>query len=250
MIAITNLSISLGGRSILKGVEFQIPEKKLIAVMGPSGCGKSTLLKAFMGIERCSTGELRMANHPPIPLTTWNTKQTTFGLVPQMPMLLPWKNALENILTAAPPEMTDKQASEQALRLLEKVGLLEAQQLYPWQLSQGMAARISLVRTLMMKSEVLLLDEPFAAIDATTRFHLQKWLLELVEQFGQTALLVTHDPREALFVADVVLVLNGKPATIKKTFHLPEREKRANSEWIFSSEAGQLEKELRAALAE
>lgn len=248
MINITQLSISLGGRQILQDIGFEIPTKSLIAIMGPSGCGKSTLLKALMGLEKCSSGSLHIEGRAPIPLAQWTLKQTTFGLVPQLPLLLPWKNALANILTAAPTDMNPSDANEQALRFLDRVGLREAEKLFPWQLSQGMAARVSLVRTLMMKSDVLLLDEPFAAIDATTRFHLQKWLLELVESFGQTALLVTHDPREALFLADKILVLNGKPATLSRTFELPSRTNRADSDWIFSSEAGHLEKELRSAL--
>jgi NitT/TauT family transport system ATP-binding protein len=216
--------------------------------MGPSGCGKSTLLKALIGVIECSFGEIKQDTHSPKPLTQWNIAQDIFSLVPQSPLLLPWKTALENVLLAAPADEPLESARNRAVALLDRVELAGSEKLYPWQVSQGMAARISLARTMMLKSRVLLLDEPFAAIDATTRFNLQRWMLDLVDGLRQSAVLVTHDPREAILLADEVIVLNGRPATIRTRFKTPERSARRDPEWIFSAEAGGLEQHIRSAL--
>lgn len=248
MITISELSVSLDGNDILRDVGFSVADRSLVAIMGPSGCGKSTLLKALIGLNVCASGKIQIDELPNESLTDWSTSQSTFSLVPQAPLLLPWKNALQNILTAKPTRMNLSEATAQAKSLLARVELVDACDLYPWQLSQGMAARVSLARTLMMKSRVLLLDEPFAAIDATTRFKLQRWMLELVDQLGQAAILVTHDPREALLLADEIIVLNGRPAGARQRFKTPLRNVRRESDWIFGPEAGELEKEIRLSL--
>ncbi|MBM3381401.1 MAG: ABC transporter ATP-binding protein [Betaproteobacteria bacterium] len=248
MIEISRLGLSLGQTPILQNISFGLPEATLVAVMGPSGCGKSTLLKGLIGVLPCSEGELKQDNQPGISLKEWNTSQSIFSLVPQSPLMLPWKNALENILLAAPADEPRSAAHKRALELLERVELSGSERLFPWQLSQGMAARISLARTMMLKSKVLVLDEPFAAIDATTRFNLQRWMLDLVDGLRQSAVLVTHDPREAILLADEVVVLNGKPATVRTRFNTPARSIRRNPEWIFSAEAGALEQHIRRAL--
>ncbi|MEY4065162.1 MAG: hypothetical protein RIR26_1370 [Pseudomonadota bacterium] len=248
MIEIRDLAVTLGSSPILESVDLEIRPKTLTTVMGPSGCGKSTFLRALMGITPCTSGTLRVQGQEPQSLKTWSTGQQIFGLVPQSPLLLPWKTVLENILTARPPNKSAVEAEQRAIELLQRVGLTEARDLYPWQLSLGMAARVSLARSLLVENQILLLDEPFASIDATSRFQLQCWLLELVERMGQTALLVTHDPREALLLADEILVLNGKPATVTQRFALPEKQRRKGPDWIFSAESGSLEKSLRALL--
>ncbi|NBO38312.1 ABC transporter ATP-binding protein [bacterium] len=248
MISIQGLSLALDGHLILADVSFKIRAKSVVALMGPSGCGKSTLLKALVGVLRCSEGHLLLSEGKSHLLMQWNDQQKEFALVPQSPLLLPWRTVLENILIAAPEGGDKQQAIDKAKELLRRVELEGSQHLYPWQISQGMAARVSLARTLMIKSGVLLLDEPFAAVDATTRFKLQRWLLELVDTLHQTAVLVTHDPREALLVADEILILNGKPARMIEHIELPERSQRLLTDWIFGPSAGMLEKKIRSAL--
>lgn len=248
MIEIRDLAVTLGSSPILHNINLKIREKTLTALMGPSGCGKSTLLKALMGITPCSSGSFHRHEQDIQLLTHWNAEQRIFGLVPQSPLLLPWKTVLENILTARPREQSATEAKREALQLLQRVGLAEACDLYPWQLSLGMAARVSLARSLLLSHEVLMLDEPFASIDATSRFSLQGWLLELVEKLGQTALLVTHDPREALLLADEIVVLKGKPACVAERITLPAKSRRRDPDWIFGGESGSLEKSLRALL--
>jgi ABC-type nitrate/sulfonate/bicarbonate transport system ATPase subunit len=246
MISVHNLEVSLEGKQILQRVSFTTVQKGLIAIMGPSGCGKSTLLKAFMGINSISDGEIRASGRS-WTASEWNTQQTLFTLVPQVPMLLPWKTVLENVAIAGGNLSADEHTSK-AKELLTVVGLADSEKLYPWQISQGMAARVSFARTLMMNSQVLLLDEPFAAIDATTRFKLHRWLLEKIDQLNLQAMIVTHDPRESLLLADKIVILGGRPATVIREIQLPPLETRKEPDWIFGLDAGKIEREVRTAL--
>lgn len=247
MISARGLEVTLDHRKILSGINFDSVPGGVVAVMGPSGCGKSTLLRALMGLHTFDSGELCWSNQR-VQASTWSKKQSVFTLVPQIPLLLPWKTLIQNVALAAAPSANPDTAIQKAAELLGVVGLMDAQSYYPWQVSQGMAARASLARTLMMESQVLLLDEPFAAIDATTRFKLQRWLLETISALSIQAIMVTHDPREALLVGDVVIVLGGRPAQVVTKFELPSRNKRAEPDWIFGIQAGELEKQIRASL--
>ncbi len=247
MISARGLEVTLDHRKILSGINFDSVRGGVVAVMGPSGCGKSTLLRALMGLHTFDAGELSWENQR-VQASTWSKKQSIFTLVPQIPLLLPWKTLIQNVALAAASSASPDAAFKKASELLGIVGLMDAQNYYPWQVSQGMAARASLARTLMMDSQVLLLDEPFAAIDATTRFKLQRWLLETISALNIQAIMVTHDPREALLVGDEVIVLGGRPAQVVTKFELPAREKRKEPDWIFGVEAGELEKRIRASL--
>ncbi|MFZ9519312.1 MAG: ABC transporter ATP-binding protein [Silvanigrellaceae bacterium] len=246
MICFSNLQVSLEGKNILCNVSFATRQGGMIAIMGPSGCGKSTLLKALMGIHPFSAGEIHAAQNE-FKATDWNGNQKIFTLVPQIPTLLPWKTVIENVAIAG-THLPENHPTSRAREMLATVGLAAAENLFPWQLSQGMAARVSFARTLMMNSEVLLLDEPFAAIDATTRFKLQCWLLEKVGQLQLQGIIVTHDPRESLLLADRVVILGGRPATVLQEINLPPIEKRKEPEWIFGPDAGKIEREIRLAL--
>jgi ABC-type nitrate/sulfonate/bicarbonate transport system ATPase subunit len=247
MIQARNLAIALNGQLIVSRLSFESESHKVIAIMGPSGCGKSTLLRGLMGIHRFSEGEFSI-NGQFSNACHWTEQQNVFTLVPQIPLLLPWKTLLNNVAMAAPRSDSQEVTQSKAKELLHVVGLADAMHKYPWQVSQGMAARTSFARTLMLASEVLLLDEPFAAIDATTRFRLQLWLLEKIKELNLQAIIVTHDPRESLLLADEVIILRGTPASIGKVITLPERAKRQNSDWIYSSEAGALERQIRVEL--
>lgn len=247
MISLRELEVNLDSRTILSGVSFSSAREGVVALMGPSGCGKSTLLKALMGIHRCQSGELVVEQNV-FQASEWNEKQTVFSLVPQVPLLLPWKTIRDNVAFAASAQGQSTVSQQRASELLSTFGLADAENLYPWQVSQGMAARASFARTLMIESQVLLLDEPFAAIDATTRFKLQRWLLETLDRLKIEAIMVTHDPREALLVADQIIILGGRPALVVEEIKLPERTKRQEPDWIFGTQAGHLEKQIRLAL--
>lgn len=247
MISLTDIDVELDGGKILAGVSFTSVTDGVVAIMGPSGCGKSTLLKALMGLVKCSSGQIKIGEKI-FHAADWSADQSIFTLVPQVPLLLPWLSLLDNIKLAGESDKTKDTATKKATDLLSIVGLSESGHLFPWQVSQGMAARASLARTLMIQSQVLLLDEPFAAIDATTRFRLQQWLLGTIAAFKIQAMMVTHDPREALLIADKIIVLSGRPAKVGHSFELPERSVRNSPDWIFGEAAGQLEKQIRAAL--
>jgi NitT/TauT family transport system ATP-binding protein len=247
MISAHGLQVSLDNKIILSEVSFDSVHGGVAVVMGPSGCGKSTLLKSLMGIHAFDAGELTL-NDKKFQAVSWGKSQSFFSLVPQVPLLLPWRTVEQNVALAADLSLPPAVAAAQAQDLLHIVGLSDAKHLYPWQVSQGMAARASLARTLMIKSDVLLLDEPFAAIDATTRFKLQCWLLETISNLKIEAFIVTHDPREAVILADEIFILGGKPAKVVKKIRCPPRPTRRRPEWIFGQEAGELEMQIRDAL--
>jgi ABC-type nitrate/sulfonate/bicarbonate transport system ATPase subunit len=248
MISAQGLQVTLDGKKILADVSFNSVHEGVVAVMGPSGCGKSTLLKALMGIHRFDAGELRL-NDKAVPAGTWTKSQSFFSLVPQVPLLLPWRTIEQNVALAADPSVPPDRVTAGVRELLKVVGLSDALNLYPWQVSQGMAARASLARTLMIKADVLLLDEPFAAIDATTRFKLQCWLLETISALKIEAFIVTHDPREAIILADEIIILGGKPAKVAQKLTCPPRSLRRKPEWLFGRDAGELERQIRDSLA-
>jgi ABC-type nitrate/sulfonate/bicarbonate transport system ATPase subunit len=247
MISLRGLEITLDRKKILTDVGFDSVPNGVVAIMGPSGCGKSTLLKALMGIHKFDAGEMRFRDSI-VQAVRWTKAQSYFSLVPQVPLLLPWRTIQQNVALAATPATPADKALVRANELLEVVGLSDALEQYPWQISQGMAARASLARTLMMSSQVLLLDEPFAAIDATTRFKLQSWLLETISKLKIEAFIVTHDPREALILADEIIILGERPARIVKKLTCPDRNVRRSPGWLFGLEAGELERQIRDSL--
>lgn len=200
--------------AVIAGMSLQIQAGEFLALLGPSGCGKSTLLRMIAGLDRPDSGEIRM---------TPEKFQRAF--VFQDAHLLPWRNVLEN--AALPLELlgADGEARRgKARAALESVGLKEAMERYPAQLSGGMRMRVSLARALVTDPELLLLDEPFAALDEITRFHLDVQLRELWRQRGMTVIFVTHSISEAAFLADraVVMGKRGGNITLDRRMELPE----------------------------
>ena len=191
-------------RVILSDVRLELRAGEIVALIGPSGCGKSTLLRIAAGLERDYFGEVRLENVPVL------APGSTMGIMFQEPRLLPWLNVADNITFNTPPS---KQVRERAHELLGEVGLREFAGMFPKQLSGGMAQRVALARALFRRPAVLLLDEPFSAVDALTRITLQDLLLEVARRRRTTVLLVTHDVEEALFLADRVVVMQRSPGT-------------------------------------
>ncbi len=195
-----------------------------MSLIGPSGCGKSTLLKVIAGLLRPTDGEVSVAGLAPQEAA----RQRMIGLVFQDATLLPWKNALENAAflqmsgeNAAPREA----AMARARDMLRLVGLEGAEAKRPRQLSGGMQQRVAIARALTLDPEVLLMDEPFGALDAITREEMRQCLLDIWERTGKTVVLVTHSIDEAVFLSREVHVLGGRPARIIETIPigLPER---------------------------
>ncbi len=181
------------------------------SIIGPSGCGKSTLFNLVAGLLAPSTGQI---------LVDGEEVAGTAGLVGYMlqkDMLLPWRTVLDNVVLGLEVlGVPRKQAVATAEPLLERYGLGGFERHYPRALSGGMRQRVALLRTLLYDREIILLDEPFAALDAQTRLLLQEWLLQLWQDFRKTILLVTHDLDEAIFLSDEIYVMSARPGRSRK----------------------------------
>src|SRR5580704_4405263 len=195
---------------------FTVEKGEFVSLLGPSGCGKSTLLMMIAGLETITGGRI-FASGTPI-----DEPRAEIGIVFQDPTLLPWKTALQNILF--PIEMMHRNRTdyiERAAELLHLVRLPEAANRRPSQLSGGMKQRVSLCRALIANPAILLMDEPFSALDAITRDDMNIVLLELWERFRKTVLFVTHSIREAVLLSDRVLVMGRKPSNILAEVAVP-----------------------------
>ncbi len=192
------------GTEALARANLGVQEGEIVAVVGGSGCGKSTLLRLAAGLDRVSRGRIRLDGE------TIEAPHPAVGLVFQEPRLLPWLTVAQNIgfgLSDRPREQRERLVRE----VLERVGLADYASRWPRELSGGQAQRVAIARALAPKPKVLLLDEPFSALDAFTRASLQEHLLDLWEAFRPTLVLVTHDVEEAAFLADRVLVMRPRP---------------------------------------
>ena len=201
---------------VLNKLNFSVDTGQFVALLGPSGCGKSTLFNIISGLFRPQTGEIYL-NGKRIHGNTGS-----FGYMQQKDLLLDWRTVLKNVLIG--PEIQKEslvQAKKEALKLLAQLGLQGFANSYPMQLSGGMRQRVALVRTLLFRKNVLLLDEPFGALDAMTRTVMQSILLDIWQKGGQTVLLITHDIEEALLLADRIYVLTARPASIKAEVDVP-----------------------------
>gem|GEM_PF-1008043 len=203
--------------STLQDVALDLAPGDRVCLLGASGSGKSTLLRILMGLEGGAEGSVEIggAVHD---LAGWTRAQTVFGLVPQAPLLFPWKTVEKNLELALPKGTQKAEARERIASLLQVVGLEKNARQYPWQISLGMASRVSFARALLVPSRALLLDEPFAALDALTRRGLQDWLRARLSESRLPCIFVTHDVREALAIATRIVVLGGTPASLVATF--------------------------------
>jgi ABC-type nitrate/sulfonate/bicarbonate transport system ATPase subunit len=192
-----------------RDISLSIAAGEFAAIIGPSGCGKSTLLNAIAGLVEPSAGRIFIDG---------NVGAARLGHVAYMQqrdLLLPWRTVLENARLALEINGTDRRkANEAASALAERFGLSKVLDRYPWQLSGGMRQRAALLRSSLQQSGILLLDEPFGALDALTRRDLQQWLAYVLDRRDRAVLLVTHDVEEALLLADRVYVMSPGPGAI------------------------------------
>ena len=197
---------------VIDGLSLAISTGEFVSLVGPSGCGKTTLLMCLSGLMAVDSGSLafkgaRLKSTPPGLAVVFQDYSRS---------LLPWKTNLENVLFGMRriDGVLSRDKRAHAVELLEAVGLHGVGAQYPWQLSGGMQQRVAIARGLASRSELLLLDEPLAAVDAQTRGELQDLLLDLARKFNQTCVLVTHDVEEAVYMADRVLVLGPRPTKV------------------------------------
>jgi ABC-type nitrate/sulfonate/bicarbonate transport system ATPase subunit len=195
---------------VLKGISLNAGEGEIIAIIGPSGCGKSTLFNILAGLISADAGDIFLEDQKVPHL------RGRMAYMQQKDLLLPWRNTLDNAILGMEIQGRQKQlARHQARTLLRLFGLEGFEDRYPQELSGGMRQRVALMRTILCKKDILLLDEPFGALDAITRSIMQRWLLKVWDQFGPSVLLVTHDVDEALLLADRIYVMSSRPAAIK-----------------------------------
>lgn len=187
-------------RDILSGLTFSIPRGQCVTLLGPSGCGKTTLLRLLMGIEQPTEGTLQfdpeLAGH--------------VSYVFQEPRLVPWRTSLENVRLPLELSATHRDLPDRSAELLEQLGLGERLHHFPHELSGGMQMRVALARALVTRPRVLLLDEPFAALDERTRFRLEDLLLELRSTLELQYVFVTHSISEAVYLGDRVLLMDTR----------------------------------------
>ncbi len=199
----------------LRPLTFNIHEGEFVSVVGPSGCGKSTLLKLVAGLLPITSGDLTLTGQ------RIDGPQKNVGIVFQSAVLLAWRNVLDNILLQAEIRHLPMEAARQrALDLIRMAGLTGFEKKYPWQLSGGMQQRVSICRALLHDPEVLLMDEPFGALDAMTREKMNLELQRIWLESKKTVLLITHSIPEAVFLSDRVLVMSERPGSIAAIYNI------------------------------
>lgn len=200
----------------LRPLDFHINDGEFFVVVGPSGCGKSTLLKMISGLLPPSTGEIKVDG---LPITK---PHGNVGIVFQSAMLLPWRTVLGNVMLPIDMKrLPRKQYLARARELLKTVGLAGFENKLPWQLSGGMQQRASICRALVHDPKIMLMDEPFGALDALTREKMNVELQRIQRETGKTVLLITHSIPEAVFLADRILVMTERPGAIAAIYDVP-----------------------------
>lgn len=230
-----------GPLPVLDGLELSVDEGGFVAVVGPSGCGKSTLTRLLAGLMKPDEGEVRLHGKPV------KGPRSTVGMAFQNPVLLEWRSILKNVmlpLEIVPTKLSRREQEERARRLLALVGLEGFEDKRPSELSGGMRQRASLCRALVHQPEVLILDEPFGALDAFTREDLWQTMHKVKEEEPFTGVLITHDLRESIFLADQVVVLSGRPARTQYVLDVPMDGPR-DLDHLYTSEASEMLKVLR-----
>ena len=198
-------------KSVLRGLDFQVRRGEFVSICGPSGTGKTTVLRALAGLVETTPGTVvRYAGND----VTTVPEGVVIVFQNYAASLLPWRTVSRNVALGLEGKMPRQRIDERVAASLELVGLSQRGNDYPWRLSGGMQQRVQIARALAVQPDVLLMDEPFGALDAMTKSSMQDELQRLCEATGATVLFVTHDIEEAVYLSDRVLVINGSPATI------------------------------------
>jgi ABC-type nitrate/sulfonate/bicarbonate transport system ATPase subunit len=224
-----------GRVTALERLDITVHQREVVAVVGPSGCGKSTLLELIAGLQAPDAGTISVAGE--------------CALMPQSDLLLPWRDALGNAGLALECEgVSKKEARRRAAPLFERFGLGQFEGAYPAELSGGMRQRVAFMRTLLAGRPVLLLDEPFGALDAITRASMQDWLAATLASEPRTVVLVTHDVEEALVLADRVAILSPRPGRVVSELRVDLVRPRVRRELVVSPEFTELKRRALEAL--
>jgi len=245
-IEVSNLSKTYSTRAgkveALRRANFSVRKGEFVSLVGPSGCGKSTLLHIVAGLLDETEGHVTVDGTPA------KAGRRDVGIMLQRPVLLPWRTVLDNVLLPIEVFKLDREEGKQrALDLIKLVGLEGFDDKYPWELSGGMQQRASLARLLVFEPDILLMDEPFAALDEFTRERLNSELAVLHERFGRTVLYVTHNIQEAVFLSDRVVVMKPRPGEILEIVDIPLARPR-RIEMVAEAETSELVASIRTKL--
>lgn len=216
---LSGVARNFGPLVAVSGVDLEVPLHSRLSIVGPSGCGKSTLLALICGLDEPTEGTIDVLG-----ATTSADRLRRCAWMPQRDLLLPWRDVLGNAALALENQGVRRRTARQRVgHLVERFGLAGFEEKLPHQLSGGMRQRVSFLRTLVAGKEVLLLDEPFGALDSITRADLQEWLRTALDTEPRTTVLVTHDVEEALLIGERVVVMSARPGRIRAQFevHLP-----------------------------
>jgi len=215
-----------GDKEVLAGVSLTVEDGEFVSLIGPSGSGKSTLLKVIGGLEPAEQGEIRIDGRRA------EGRRGLIAYMPQQASLLPWRTVAGNIeLALGIAGVPRGEAKRLAREWLARVGLADYADAWPHTLSGGMQQRVSFIRALLSPQKLMCLDEPFGALDALTRQHMQEWLLSMWEANRRAVLLVTHSIEEALLLSDRIVVLSARPASVLRELAVPFGRPRSAKLW-------------------
>lgn len=231
---VNGLEFSYENKKILDQMDFFVKEGEFVSLLGPSGSGKSTILKILTGVLMPQQGQI-MADDRQICGVT-----ELFAYMPQNDLLFPWKTILENVCLYGYVHGSLEEVRREAKENFSLFGLAGYEDRYPSELSGGMRQRAAFLRTALCRADILLLDEPFGALDVITRGEMQDWLIHMRKRLNKTVILVTHDMDEAIYLSDRILILNESPARI--TGEIVIEEKQRDRQWLYGQ--GELRKEI------
>lgn len=224
-LTVDNIAFRYNDEPLFQGLSFDVEAGEFVSILGPSGCGKSTILNLLAGILTPEGGEMRVDGQP------IRGMSSHFAYMPQNDLLFPWKTIMQNVCLHGRLHGNEKAAQARARELFPLFGLAGYEDAWPSDLSGGMRQRAAFLRTALCDSDILLLDEPFGALDVISRSDMQDWLVSMKRHLGRTCLLVTHDIDEAIFLSDRILVLGGRPADIRSEHRIVEANR--TRDWLY-----------------
>jgi NitT/TauT family transport system ATP-binding protein len=245
-VRISALGHSFGELRAIERIDLEVDPGEVVGIVGPSGCGKTTLLELVAGLRPADAGRISVGGR-----TEPSERLERCAYMPQRDLLLPWLSALDNAALALRiAGVSRESARTRAAGHFERLGLAGFERTRPDKLSGGMRQRVAFLRTLMAGRPVLLLDEPFASLDAITRAEMQSWLAAVLGPDRHTVLLVTHDVEEALFLSDRVLVLGSRPASVADRIEIPSPRAGDRAAAVTSPEFATMKERALRSLAE
>lgn len=212
-LSVNSLTKNFDSNQVLSNLSFQVNEGEFVSILGPSGSGKSTIFNLIGGMLLPDEGSIMLGN------AEISGKRGSISYMPQTPSLMPWRTILQNVLLGQ--EIIGRPDPETARKMLQKAGLGDYENAFPHELSGGMKQRTAFIRALLSPQPIILLDEPFSALDELTRLDMQKWLLDIWNEHKPTILFVTHNIEEAIYLSDRILILGSKPARVVQEYTVP-----------------------------